>query len=115
MYSSGGCQRSSETHQADNRGDLVHRISQAMISKIWLQSMCNTFQNNNFIVYQWSSIWNVTKLPLKPSKTFDFDISPVQFALPEVALNCYKHTETNTPNVTLTRVNLFNMCPNYKS
>ena len=39
----------------------------------------------------------------------------VQFTLPQVALNCHKHTETNTPNVTLTRVNLFNMCPNHKS
>ena len=93
-------------------GDLVHRISQAMI---WLQSLCNTFQNNNFIVYQWSSIWNVSKLPLKTSKTFGFDISPVQFALPQVALNCHKHTETNTPNVTLTLVDLFNMCPNSKA
>ena len=49
--------------------------------------MWKTFQNNNFIVYQSSSIWNVLKLPLKTSKTFGFDISPVQFALPQVALN----------------------------
>ena len=63
-------------------GDSIHRISQAMISKIWLQSMCKTFQNNNFIVYQSSPIWNVSKLPLKTSKTFGFDISPVLFALP---------------------------------
>ena len=62
-------------------GDSVHRISQAMISKIWLQSMCKTFQNNNFIVYQSSPTWNVSKLPLKTSKTFGFDISPVQSAL----------------------------------
>ena len=51
-------------------GDSVHRISQAMISKIWLQSMCKTFQNNNFIIYQSSPIWNVSKLPLETSKTF---------------------------------------------
>ena len=83
-------------------GDLVHRISQAMISIMWLQSMCNTFQNNNFIVYQqWASIWNASILPLKISKTFGFDISPVQCALPQVALNCHKDTETNMPNVTL--------------
>ena len=63
-------------------GDSVHRISQAMISKIWLQSMWKTFQNNNFIVCQSSPIWNVSKLPLKTSKTFGFDISPVQSALP---------------------------------
>ena len=63
-------------------GDSIHRISQAMISKIWLQSMCKTFQNNNFIVYQSSPIWNVSKLPLKTSKTFGFDISPVLSALP---------------------------------
>ena len=63
-------------------GDPVHRISQAMISKIGIQSMCKTFQNNNFIVYQSSSVWNVSKLPLKTSKTFGFDISPVQSALP---------------------------------
>ena len=42
------------------------------------------------------------KITFKTSKTFGFDISPVQFALPQVALNCHKHTETNMPNVTLT-------------
>ena len=55
------------------------------------------------------------KITFKNFKTFGFDISPVQFALPQVALNCHKHTETNMPNVTVTLVNLFNMCPNYKS
>ena len=94
--------------------DPVHRISQAMISKIWLQSMWKSFQNNNFIVYQPAFIWNVSKLPLKTSKTFGFDISPDQFALPQVALKCHKHTQTNKPNVTLTLVNLFSMRPNYK-
>ena len=45
------------------------------------------------------------KITFKTSKTFGFVISPVQFELPQVALN-YKHTETNMPNVTLTLVNL---------
>ena len=56
----------------DLRADPVHRISQVMISKTLLQSMCNTFQNNNFIVYQWSSIWNVSNLPFKHFKNVWF-------------------------------------------
>ena len=56
-------------------GDPVHRISQAMISKIGLQSMYKHFKTTIFIVYQSSSVWDVSKLPLKTSKTFGFDIS----------------------------------------
>ena len=63
-------------------GDSVHRISQAMISWNMASIHVQNISNNNFIVYQSSPIWNVSKLPLKTSKTFGFDISPVQSALP---------------------------------
>ena len=76
--------------------------------------MCKTFQNDNFIVCQSSPIWNVSKLPLKTSKTFGFDISNVLSALLQVALNCHKHNQTYLQNVTLAQANLFIMCPNYK-
>ena len=67
--------------QSGGLGGLVRRrpilTGRKMVSKSG-----RTFQNNNFIVYKSSPIWNVSKLPLKTSKTFGFDISPLLSALP---------------------------------